>query len=49
MNKILQIRIPGELAKEFNYVTHKKAINKSELIRQWIEKFVQEQKGSEKN
>ena len=39
MNKILQIRITGELAKEFNYVTHKKAINKSELIpADWVGK-----------
>lgn len=40
--KVLQIRIPEDLAAEFNTITGKKAVNKSEIIRRFIEKYVRE-------
>lgn len=40
--KVLQIRISEDLAAKFNAITDKKAVNKSEIIRRFIEKYVQE-------
>lgn len=40
--KFLQIRINTQLLDEFNTITAEESINKSALIRSWIEKFVKE-------
>lgn len=42
--KFLQIRISAQLLDEFNTITAEESINKSALIRSWIEKFVKEHK-----
>lgn len=42
--KFLQLRISAHLLDEFNTITAEESINKSALIRSWIEKFVKEHK-----
>ncbi|WP_158221345.1 hypothetical protein [Megasphaera sp. ASD88] len=42
--KVLQIRIEEHLLQDFNTITKKYSINKSELIRKWIEKYVNDHK-----
>lgn len=44
-NKNLHIRLPEELLNEFTRVTDDKAVNRSELIRRWIEEYIRKEKG----
>lgn len=41
-NKNLHVRLPEELLNEFTKITDKKAINRSELVRRWIENYLEE-------
>lgn len=47
--KILQIRISEDIAAQFNFITHKKAVNKSEIIRRFIEDYIKKNREDEKN
>lgn len=44
----IQIRISRKLLQEFNDIANKKAVNKSLLLRNYIETWIQEQKESSK-
>ncbi|MBX6362109.1 MAG: ribbon-helix-helix protein, CopG family [Acidobacterium ailaaui] len=37
------VRLPKEDLERFNEVLKKKALNRSELLRQWIKKFIEEE------
>ena len=43
----LQIRIPPELKQRFDEVARRKATNKSLLIRNWIQEYVEENEKEE--
>ncbi len=43
--KVLQIRIEEKLLNEFNEVAETYCVNKSALIRSWIEKYVNQHRG----
>lgn len=38
--RVIQIRLDNELLNKFNDITAKYSVNKSALIRSWIEKYV---------
>lgn len=38
--RVIQIRLDNELLNKFNDITTKYSVNKSALIRSWIEKYV---------
>jgi len=41
---VIHLRIPEELKKEFDQICDKKHINKSALIRSWVEDFIKTEK-----
>lgn len=47
--KILQIRISEDLATKFNTITDKNAVNKSEIIRRFIEDYIKKNREDEIN
>ncbi|WP_418925413.1 hypothetical protein [Dialister succinatiphilus] len=42
--RVIQFRIDETLLNDFNRITEEESINKSALIRSWIEKFIKEHK-----
>lgn len=42
--KILQIRIDSDMLNNFQEITKKFSVNRSALIRSWIEKYINEHK-----
>ena len=44
MNTYMQIRMPKEMKDEFKRVANENAQNPSQLIRNWIEKYIEENK-----
>ena len=47
-NKNLHVRLPEDLLDEFARVTDAGAVNRSELVRQWIENYIEEATKMEK-
>lgn len=42
--RVIQFRIDETLLNDFNRITEQESINKSALIRSWVEKFIKEYK-----
>jgi len=38
------VRLPKEDLEKFNKTTEKNAINRAELLRQWVKKYIEENK-----
>ena len=43
-DKVIQIRLDNETFDKLAIITKKKAINRSEKIRQWIDKYIEDNK-----
>ncbi len=41
----ITFRVPSELKKQFEEVTDKKHINRSALLRSWVEEYVERREG----
>lgn len=44
MNTYMQIRMPKEMKDEFQRIAKEKAQNPSQLVRNWITKYIEENK-----
>ena len=42
------VRLSAEDLNDFNEVLKKKAVNRSELLRQWIKQYIEEEKSGKK-